>query len=231
MPREDLTAYFSFSESFRPSQGTDSAFNTFDPEEGTAYELGLKYQREDGKFGATLSVFDIRKENVLAFDPADPNGVFLINSGKVGSKGVELDVSGQITDSFRITSALTWIDAEVLESKTPAIPKGSDLLNIPGFTTSVLGIQEFELARHGKIGIGAGVIYVADRSGHDGGNLRLPDYTTMKALTYWQYNENLQFTLDIDNLLGETYYTSSLNQSVVYPGSPRTVTLGVTLTF
>lgn len=229
LPTKNLSAYLSFSESFRPSQGTDKNFASFEPEYGTAYEAGLKYQREDGKLGATLAVFDIRKENVLVMDPTDPSGTFLVNGGKAGSRGVEFDLGGQLTDSFRISSALTWMDARVLESSV--LREGSELLNIPRFMANVLGIQEFELPRGGKIGVGGGMVHVGARSGEEGGNFELPAYTTFKALSYWQCNENLRFTLDVDNLFDETHYVSSVSQSVVQPGSPRTVTFGMSLNF
>jgi iron complex outermembrane receptor protein len=229
LPTKTLSTYFSYSESFRPSQGTDQNFDSFEPEYGTAYEIGVKYQREDGKLGATLAVFDIRKENVLVMDPTDPSGTFLVNGGKAGSRGVEFDLGGQLTDSFRISSALTWMDARVLESSV--LREGSELLNIPRFMANVLGIQEFELPRGGKIGVGGGVVHVGARSGEEGGNFELPAYTTFKALSYWQCNENLRFTLDVDNLFDETHYVSSVSQSMVQPGSPRTVTFGMSLNF
>jgi len=229
LPTKTLSAYFSYSESFRPSQGTDQNFDSFDPEYGTAYEVGVKYQREDGKLGATLAVFDIRKENVLVIDPSDPSGTFLTNGGKAGSRGVEFDLGGQLTDSFRISTALTWMDARVLESSV--LEDGSSLLNIPEFMASVLGIQEFELLRGGKIGIGGGILHVGDRRGEDVGNFELPAYTTFKALSYWQPNENLRFTLDVDNLFDQTHYVSSINRNVVQPGTPRSFTLGMNLKF
>ena len=229
LPTKTWSAYFSFSESFRPSQGTDQNFDSFDPEYGAAYEVGVKYQREDGKLGATLAVFDIRKENVLVIDPSDPSGTFLTNGGKAGSRGVELDLGGQLTDSFRISAALTWMDARVLESSV--LEEGSSPLNIPEFMASLLGIQEFELPRVGKIGVGGGVIHVGDRRGEEVGNFELPAYTTFKALSYWQPNENLRLTLDVENLFDQTHYVSSLSQNIVQPGSPRTVMVGMSLKF
>jgi iron complex outermembrane receptor protein len=231
MATDQMSVYGSYSESFRPTLGTDKNFNTFDPEEGRALELGVKYESNDGRLGATLAVFDVRKENVLVTDPTDPDLTFLINGGEVGSRGIELDVSGQVTDSFRLQTAVTYTDARILASPSPALSKGDALLNVPDFSASILGIQEFDLGKYGQLGVGAGVIHVGDRNAAQSLNFELPSYTTLKALAYLQYNANLRLFVDVANLTNQEFYASSVNQHMVQPGVPRTVTAGATISF
>ncbi|MFX7739978.1 TonB-dependent receptor, partial [Acinetobacter baumannii] len=63
------SAYVSASKSFRPNSGSDVSGNAFSPETSRAAEIGLKFQSEDQRSGATLAVFDITKQNVLTTDP------------------------------------------------------------------------------------------------------------------------------------------------------------------
>jgi iron complex outermembrane recepter protein len=234
LPTDNLSFYTSYSQSFRANQGTDRDRQTFGPERGRAFEVGMKFETDDRRFGGTLAWFDITKKNVLGADPTDPNQVFLVNGGEVHSRGVEMDLNGRITDSLRLSASLTYQHAQVVNSESFA--EGATLLNSPRFSANFLAIQEFDLGRAGKLGVGAGVIYMGERNGRDitpanRNGADLPDYTTVKALAYWQVNERMRLTLDVDNLFDKTYYQASINQNVVQPGAPRTITAGVQVTF
>jgi iron complex outermembrane receptor protein len=229
LPTETLSLYSTYSQSFRPNLGTDSQLRAFDPEEGRAFDVGLKFQSKDGRLGATLAWFDIHKKNVLRFDPADPLGLFMLGGGEAASRGVELDVSGLLTKSLRVSSSFTYQHAQIVKSE--AIAEGSTLLNIPRMMANLLLVREFDLGRAGKLGVGGGVIYVGERNGRDGGGFDLPNYATVKALGYWQPTKNLSVTLDVENLFDKTYYTASINENIVQPGVPRTIMAGVRLSF
>ena len=95
----------------------------------------------------------------------------------------------------------------------------------------MLAVQEFDLGKYGRLGVGGGVSYVGERTGNDAGTFDLPDYATVRALAYWQATKNVRFSLDVDNLFDSTFYTGSLNQHIVAPGAPRTFMAGVQISF
>ncbi|MEY5026342.1 MAG: hypothetical protein RLZZ244_1870 [Verrucomicrobiota bacterium] len=229
LPTDTLSLYSTYSHSFRPNLGTDSRLRAFEPEQGRAFDVGLKYQSKDGRLGATLAWFDIHKRNVLRLDPADPLGLFMLGGGEAASRGVEFDVSGLLTRTLRVSSSFTYQRAWIV--KSDAIPVGSMLLNIPRMMANLLMVQEVELGRAGKLGFGGGVIYVGERNGRDGGGFELPSYATAKALGYWQPTKNVRVSLDIENLFDKSFYTASINQHIVQPGAPRTLMVGVRLSF
>jgi iron complex outermembrane receptor protein len=229
LPTETVSVFSTYSHSFRPNAGTDSQLRAFDPERGRALDAGVKYQSKDGRVGATLAVFDIHKKNVLRFDPADPLGLYMLGGGEAASRGIEFDISGQLTKGLRLSSSFTYQHAKIV--KSDAIQPGSRLLNIPRVMANALLVREFELGRAGKLGVGAGVVHMGERPGRDGGGFDLPEYTTAKALGYWQPNKNLSVTLDVENLFDKTFYASSINEHIVQPGAPRTVMVGVRVTF
>lgn len=229
LPTETLSVFSTYSLSFRPNAGTDKQLLAFDPERGRAVDAGVKYQSKDGRVGATLALFDIHKQNVLRFDPTDPLGLYMLGGGEAASRGMEVDISGELTKGLRLSSSFTYQHAKIVKSE--AIQPGSRLLNIPRVMANVLLVREFDLGRAGKLGVGAGVVHMGERPGRDGGGFDLPDYTTAKALSYWQPSKNLSVTLDVENLFDKTFYASSSNEHIVQPGAPRTVMLGVRLTF
>lgn len=223
LANDQVSVYANASKSFRPNAGADVAGQAFDPEKGEALEIGIKAESLDGRIGGSLALFHIEKENVATADPFNPS--FSIAAGEVESRGVELDVSGQLTAGLRVNVSYAYVDAEVTKDNT--IPVGSRLLNVPRHSGSVLAVQDIGLG-----GFGAGLNYVGRRSGvaQDNG-FELPAYTTMKVLGFYRVTPAVRLNLDVDNLFDRDHYLSSYNALWVTPGTRRTVTGSVEYNF
>jgi iron complex outermembrane receptor protein len=221
LPDAQWTLYANAGKSFRANAGNDAAGQAFDPESGTAYELGAKWESADQRMGATVALFDITKRNVLTADPA--NAGFSVTAGRVTSRGVEMDVAGQVTRDWRLTGSLSYADVDA--------GGGARLLNVPRINSSVLAVYENALANGSRYGIGGGVTHMGRRLGETGTSFELPAYTTAKLVAYWRATPTLRLSLDVDNLFDRTYYTSSYSRVWVTPGTPRNVTLGVQAKF
>jgi iron complex outermembrane receptor protein len=236
LPDPAWTLYANAGRSFRPNAGADAAGAAFEPERGRALEAGAKWERGDARIGATLALFDIRKRNVLTADPANPG--FSRPSGEVRSRGVEFDLSGQITEAWRLNTSFVYDEVEILRDNT--FQAGTSLINVPQVNGSVLAVREGTLPGGSRFGIGGGVTHMGERLGE--GRTRtavaaeqpafmLPAYTTAKLVAYWRANDHLRVTLDVDNLFDETYYTSSVSPLWVAPGAGRSVVLGLQARF
>lgn len=70
---DDLSLYGNAAKSFKPNTGASRNGEGFDPEEGTAYELGFKWQALDNMLSIDSAIFYANKENVLTDDPLYPN--------------------------------------------------------------------------------------------------------------------------------------------------------------
>ena len=88
----------------------------FKPQEGQQFEIGAKASLLGGKVTASIAAFDLTLTNVLTADPV--NTGYSIAAGKVRSRGVELDVAGQITDNISIIGSYTYDDAMVVKDNT-----------------------------------------------------------------------------------------------------------------
>lgn len=236
LPNAAWTLYVNAGRSFRPNIGTDAQANPFDSESGRAMEAGAKWQSASGQLGATLALFDIRKTNVVTADPANPG--FSATSGEVRSRGLELDFSGQLSEHWRFNSSFVYDRVDVLKDNT--LEADGSLINVPRINGSVLAVYENTWADGSRYGIGAGVTHMGERLGEtrtqaeaDAGvrPFELPAYTTGKLVAYWRISPRLRVSLDVDNLLDETYYSSSVSRLWVTPGTGRTVTLGVQTKF
>uniref|UniRef100_UPI00191B14DF TonB-dependent receptor n=1 Tax=Aliarcobacter butzleri TaxID=28197 RepID=UPI00191B14DF len=220
------SVYTTSGTSFRPNSGTNKGGDTFEPEKGVSVETGLKFESEDKKFGGTLSLYQIEKKNVLMTDPNDADETTA--AGKVRSKGIELDLNGKLTDNIRLNANYSYTDAKIVKD---TIREGNELLNIPKHSSSVLLMWEDSLSLNSSYGIGTGVTYVGRKAGNYNNDFYLPDYTTVKLVSYYNVNKNLNFQLNVDNLFDKEYIASSYDISWLTVGNPRTATLSMTYKF
>lgn len=230
------TLFANAGKSFRPNNGVDALATPFAPERGEALEIGAKWENQAHTLGATLALYQIVKRNVLTSDPGNPG--FSIAAGKVRSRGMDLDLSGQLNRAWRINASLSYIDAAVMRDNFLATDDG--LLNVPRANASVLLVYEGVFDGGRKFGIGGGVTGTGERLGEmrtqaqaAGGApaFMLPGYAIGKLVGYWQLTPRVRLSLDIDNLFDKTYFTNSYQRTWVSPGTPRTATLGLQAKF
>ncbi|MDZ3979541.1 TonB-dependent receptor, partial [Acinetobacter baumannii] len=133
---DDLSLYGNAAKSFKPNTGASRNGEGFDPEEGTAYELGFKWQALDNMLSIDSAIFYANKENVLTLDPVD--SAYKVAAGEVRSRGIELNIAGQITPAWKIIGGYAYTDAEVTKDNT--LQKGTALANIPKNSFNLLNI-------------------------------------------------------------------------------------------
>lgn len=224
-PNKQVSLYASAGKSFRPNSGIGINNESFEAESSRAYETGVKYDTADGKLNSTLALYSIRKKNVLTLNPLDTN--FSLAAGEVGSKGVELDVAGEIARKLQLSFSYAYTDAKVLRDNVLAV--GGRLANVPKQAANLLLVREFGLGGGTRASLGGGLNYVGERNGDVAvsSTFKLPAYTTARLVSSYSPNVKLRLSLDIDNLFDKVYYPSSYQQTWVAPGEDRRITLKV----
>ncbi|MDN2712082.1 TonB-dependent siderophore receptor [Janthinobacterium sp. SUN118] len=220
-PSKTWSLYASAAKGFRPNSGISIANQAFPAERSRSYELGAKL--ETGKLTGTVAVYDIRKSNVLTTNPANTD--FAIAAGEVGSRGLELDVSGELARGLRVSGAYAYTDATVTRGDN-TIVTGSRFANVPRHGANILATQQFALGA-GTASVGGGVQYVGERLGDVAvsSKFTLPAYTTARLLASYSPTTKLRLALNVDNLFNRRYYASSYSPLWVAPGAERTLTL------
>jgi iron complex outermembrane recepter protein len=113
-PIKPISLYASYSRSFEQIAGTALDNKLFQPQRGTQYEIGIKTDLTD-KLSTTLAFFDLTLSNVLTADPINP--LFSVQTGKQRSRGIELDISGEILPGWSIIAGYAYTDAKIIECK------------------------------------------------------------------------------------------------------------------
>ncbi|MFK3796554.1 TonB-dependent siderophore receptor [Pseudomonas sp. NPDC088444] len=235
---DELSLYGSYTESFKPNSsiaaltgGTVLDSGT-PPEQAKAWELGAKWDLNSGISG-TLALFDIKKRNVLVanFDSLTSNTVYT-TAGEVRSRGLELDMSGQLSERWSVIGGYAFTDAWVVEDPTL---KGNRLQNVPRHSGSLSAVYDVGAVSGGdRLRLGAGANYVGDRAGNPDNDFTLPGYTVADAFATYETKldgQKVKFQLNVNNLFDRTYYSSAVSRYFVSVGDSRQVVLATMLEF
>ncbi|AZC16444.1 TonB-dependent receptor [Pseudomonas sp. CMR5c] len=234
---DQLSFYGSYTESFKPNSsiaqlagGTAVLDGSIEPEEAKSWELGAKLDIP-GRITASAALFDITKRNVLVSTATATETVTSV-AGEVHSKGLELDLTGQLSDQWSLIGSYAYTDAEVTKDTKY---KGKQLQNVAKNSGSLSAVYDFgSLLGGDRLRVGAGARYVGERAGDAPNSFDLPGYTVADAFATYDTKlegQKVKFQLNVKNLFDKTYYTSSVSKYFVSLGDSRQVSLSSTLEF
>ncbi len=219
---EQVTVFGGFSNASIPQSGTDRQGDPFDPLESTSYDAGVKVGLFDEKALFTLSFFDIKQTNLTEPDPDNlPGENFSALIGEVKSRGIEAELTGEITENLDILAGVALVDTEILESNSGQ--EGNRLYSVPLFEASLWAKYDFSELLFRGFSAALGVVHVGDREGDNDNSFELPSYTRVDAGAYYAWKD-LRVELRVENVFDTTYFLGSQNRSRnIIPGAPRNV--------
>ena len=230
-PIQPVSLYASYSRSFQPSSASAiNADNTpFEPTKGESFEVGVKSEFFDGRLSATLAAYQITKQNIVVDDPDPANQGFSLQIGEQRSRGIELDVAGEILPGWKIIASYAYIDPEITEDTRPEY-KGNEPSNVARNSASLWTTYEIQTGNYKGLGFGGGLFFVGDRQGDLENTFTLPSYVRTDAAIYYR-RDNWRVGLNIKNLFDVYYFESADSIDSVYPAAPFTVLGTVSVQF
>ena len=237
-PLSWLGIYANYAHTFNAvNRGTTVSGVLPDPEKSREYEAGLKGEWMDGKLFANLAFFDLTKTNVQTPLPAPFVNKVAI-TGEQRSRGIELDLRGQLTDYWNIIATYAYIHTEVLKDSAPldtvigssgAGNTGHRFANVPRNSGSVWTTYDFSGVGVRGFSAGAGVFVASKRAGDIDNSFYMPGYALEDMSLKYQRKigqSTVTAQFNIQNLLNKEYIASSngfasfIHQTL--PGAPRT---------
>ncbi|MDQ7970595.1 MAG: TonB-dependent siderophore receptor [Oxalicibacterium faecigallinarum] len=231
------SVYASYTDLFSPQNYRDRNDAFLKPVTGSSYEAGIKGELLDGALNVSAAVFQSRQDNVAIQDvgytvPSTGGNAYVAASSGVEAKGLELEVSGNLTKNWTGMVGYTLLSVDNTDSVT------RDPRHVLRMQTSYRLPGEWN-----RLTIGGGAsyqsysIWSANPGRPLGGNtfdsspLRTGGYALFNAMARYQINDNLVATFNVSNLFDKTYYRQfGFYDGLIY-GEPRRISLGLRASF
>ncbi len=210
-----------------------------DPEHVENVELGTKWQLFDEKLLATAALFQITKSDVHESVGDAYSNLGTLNTGENEVRGVELSVSGSLTDTLSVQLSAALMESEVTASYEP----DNVGLALSNFADDSLFLQ-VRYQPNESVAFGASYTYKSEMyggqpdsaAGFDADNDRysivVPSYGVVDVFANWFVTEDLNLRLNVGNATNEKYWTAAYRSgSFMYLGDARTVRASVVYEF
>ncbi len=253
---DNLMLYGSLSEGFkggglnfniRPG-GENLGIVPFDPEEATSFEVGAKWNSDDGNIIVNTALFSTELTGQqLNGTILGPGGGFIgiqLNAGESSMTGAEVEFTGNVTDNFQLRASAAIFDGgfDSLGTAASVIGLNSKMPNAPESSYSLGGSYETVLANGGGLGFNFDYAWRDDVQANRNPNneLTLPDLGILNASVVYNFpGDQLSVTLGGTNLTDEYYFTAFRRRDIQAPfgstngnvGRPREVSLAASFRF
>ncbi|PUZ30146.1 iron complex outermembrane recepter protein [Chitinophaga costaii] len=225
--KDKVSLFGNYQNGFTNVQGTDSAGNTFKPEQANQWEGGVKTALLDGKLNLTVSYYDIAVKDIVRSDPDHPN--FSIQNGTQKSKGIEGEIAANPISGLNIIAGYAYNDSKyerstaITEGRRPSTAGPANLANLWISYRIPAGAVK-------GLGFGFGGNYASDNkiiNSTNQGVFILPSYTVMNASISYD-RAKYRLALKMNNLTDKKYYTG---YSTINPQMLRQVVGSISLRF
>ncbi|QHI95958.1 TonB-dependent receptor [Aristophania vespae] len=247
-PFKDSSFYFTFSRSYKPI-GTDISSQVtiiqddtpqngadYNPQRSDLFEFGNKTDFFNKRLGLGVAFFQINQSNSYYYNEAGDVVSGFIDSG-VGlrTRGVEVSLSGKITDNWDIYGAYSWMDSKI-KLKQGSEYHGKEAAGAPRNNFSLW--TSYDLSSHlfdpayGHLKIAGGAQYSsASWANGDFDNVaRIPYQFSLNGMVSWE-TERYRVSLNATNLTNHLNYASSFSTSRATPAPGRAFIGNVGLSF
>jgi iron complex outermembrane receptor protein len=215
-PSDATAVYANYSNSFNPNFGRLRDGSIPSPEQGVQYETGLKQDLLGGRANLNLAIYQLTKEDSAQCDPTDPSCNFVVLIGEQRSRGLEIDLTGKVTDNLRLTLASAFNDSVV--TKDSSIPIGSRLVGAPERTFSLFGVYTLPAGWE----LGSGFYYASKTEGAFLGAsnpFKIPAVKKIDLYASYNISSKLKLQVNLNNVTDEKNYLS--NGFSPWPDHPR----------
>lgn len=165
----------------------------------------------NGKWNSGITVYQITRNNVLTADLDHPNpsgGYFNRQSGQQKTKGVEVDIRGQLAKGLDVIINYAFTEAKITKDSDPKVV-GNQVAGSSKHVQNSWLNYKLDRGLLNGFGISIGYQYQVDRSPwyvFDNSEQSLPDYFRLDGSLSYQ-REKIGFNLVVNNILNKYLYS------------------------
>jgi len=227
-PRENVSFYASYSETFLPRSGDQFLTLNLDAEstrpqffENT--EVGFKWDlRPD--LSLTAAVFNLDRESYTSIDPEDPDQLIVIEGSE--TNGFELQLTGNITENWSMTTSYASLDGEV-DRVDGSGNNGNVTRQTPENMFSIW--NQYRVSE--KLGVALGATYQDSFFVREDNSVEVPSFTRIDAAVFYALSDAMRIQLNVENLFDEDYFPDAHSNDNITTGEPLNARLSMTFDF
>ncbi|WP_296593039.1 TonB-dependent siderophore receptor [Methylophaga sp.] len=208
---DEVSTYISMVESVAPpSIGVT-------PERGKQYEVGLKFAPAGSNALYSMAIYDLSKDDVTIAVVQQNGSIERETIGESRVKGLDLEAKVELSDSFSLTGAYSYMETEVVSGtlRDGSSIKGNEFTAAPKQMASVWGHYTFP-AR--DMSLGLGVRYTGSYY-FDAVNSAKSDSATLVDSSFsYEFYQNTDLTVYVRNLFDEQHVVGSGTANYYNPG-------------
>ena len=232
---DNTSTYLVYSGSFQPNDpvgnNSDSVVINEGEEQsptiGYQYEWGIKHEAFNRRLAMSAALFYMVREDQPGFRTIEPEVFQGVQTGEQVHKGLELQITGQVTPNWQVISTGTWLHARITEDQENPEFVGNKPYAAPTLAASLY--NQYQLPNKPEIKLFGGVNYIGEREGDLENSFQLPSATPVSLGASYEYRINerelLTFRANVDNVFNEEIYYSSSDRVTL--GAPRIYKLSV----
>ncbi|BAN48967.1 ferripyoverdine receptor FpvA [Metapseudomonas resinovorans NBRC 106553] len=215
---DTYSVYASYTSIFKPHESEqDASGKAIEPEEGDAYELGLKGEFFDGRLNASAALFEVRQDNLAVdtgiIDPVTNRSVFRAVQG-AKTKGFELEVAGELMPDWQVQGGYTHRITRDGDDNKISTTEPEDMFRLS--TSYRLPGQFNKLTVGGSSSWQSKIWTDTNPQRYTQGS-----YWVLDAMARYQVTEQVSVTLNGNNLTDEKYFSNLGFYNGGFYGDPR----------
>jgi catecholate siderophore receptor len=231
-PTDRHSFHLSYGTSFNTSGDTYS-YNALSantpPEASVNVELGAKIDSADKRFSTRLALFRSTKTNERNTDP-DNAATALLLSGKRHTSGLEVDLSGRLTDRWEVYVSYVWQPVANIDVAAPTAGAGERQGERPWLTPKHSGTVWTTYQVTPQLRLGGGINFRSAQTPNRNPGWSAPGYATVDLMAEYLINERLTLKANLGNV-GNKLYADALYSGHYVPGAGRNLQVTLTAQF
>lgn len=231
----NINAYGIYTQGYNPQDATTQSNplsgGPFSPVESNLIEGGLKTEWLNSRLTANVSVYRIIQKGTLYAAGIADQPELMIQVGEESAKGVELDVTGRITNNWNLIMTYAYNDATFTDAgKADSSLIGVQKPNAPKHQGSIWTKYTIPTGMVKGLGIGAGANFVTERNVSINRTQQIPGYALLNAALFYKVNK-VQIQLNFNNVTNKIYWVGGYDYLRLFPGAPRSWQGTISYTF
>lgn len=227
---DNYSVYASYTSVFKPQSSRDPSGNPIKPITGDSYEAGVKSELFNRRLNLSAALFTSQQRNIGeklkgVFTPTGEQA-YRASAKGIRSNGVELDISGAITENWNLYFGYTLLNVDNPNSHELDDPRHVMRLfttyHLPGVMSGLTiggGVRAQSYTRSeafpGK------PVDVSKADCCQSVMVNTPGYALFDLMARYTFNDNVNLSFNVNNLLDKTYYRQRGFYNGQIYGEPR----------